>query len=231
MTTVIAFGDSLVQGVVNPNGRPTISRTSFVKLCEKKLGISVLNKARLGCTVERGEEIFDRFIDTVRSSDARYVVFDFGGNDCDFDWKRVCDHPDEKIGPYVDRASFRAHYRSLIQKVRTEGKEPILLSLPPIVSEKFFKWISRGLCEETILRFLGGDVGYLADWHMSYNLAVFNLALEQKVRIIDISSCFLQEKNYKDFFSIDGIHPNEEGHALIAETICAYVRDGNLNGS
>ena len=31
---------------------------------------------------------------------------------------------------------------------------------------------------------------------------------------------FLLERNYREMFCDDGIHPNERGHRLIADTIC-----------
>ena len=56
-----------------------------------------------------------------------------------------------------------------------------------------------------------------------YNLAVCRLALQQQVPLIDISSAFLQAGNYQKYICEDGIHPNEQGHKLIEETISRYT--------
>ena len=42
------------------------------------------------------------------------------------------------------------------------------------------------------------------------------------VPVIDISSVFLEQRHLDDFYCQDGMHPNEAGHALIAETIMGY---------
>ncbi|MBE6830962.1 MAG: SGNH/GDSL hydrolase family protein [Ruminococcaceae bacterium] len=98
----------------------------------------------------------------------------------------------------------------------------MLLSLPPIDAQRYFAWISRGLNAENILRFLG-DIEYIYRWHEMYNLAVYRLAMDQGVPLIDISSAFLKTGNFQDLICEDGIHPNENGHRLIGQTIEKYA--------
>lgn len=56
-----------------------------------------------------------------------------------------------------------------------------------------------------------------------YNMAVWGLGAEKRIPVIDITSPFLKRKDYRDYLCSDGIHPNEDGHMLIADAICDYV--------
>ena len=40
------------------------------------------------------------------------------------------------------------------------------------------------------------------------------------VPVIDVTSAFLYHKTFSDYMCADGIHPNEKGHRLIADTVC-----------
>ena len=60
-------------------------------------------------------------------------------------------------------------------------------------------------------------------WHESYNMAVCRIALSQRVPLIDIRSAFLERKNYQSLLCEDGIHPNEEGHAMISSVILSQA--------
>ena len=43
------------------------------------------------------------------------------------------------------------------------------------------------------------------------------------IPIIDITSKFLEIKNYSNLLCDDGIHPNEKGHKIIAEAIKEHI--------
>ena len=61
-------------------------------------------------------------------------------------------------------------------------------------------------------------------WHERYNMEIFRLGVTQRVPVIDITSVFLEKKNHADYLCEDGIHPNDEGHALIETAILEYLR-------
>ena len=54
-------------------------------------------------------------------------------------------------------------------------------------------------------------------------IEVFKLAINKDIPIIDITSKFLEIKNYSNLLCDDGIHPNEKGHKIIAEAIKEYI--------
>ena len=108
-------------------------------------------------------------------------------------------------------------------------KVPVLLSLPPIDSKKYFNKVSTGLNAYNILDWMEGDKQFITNWHERYNIEVFKLAIDNNIPIIDITSVFLEQKNYGKFLCDDGIHPNEQGHQLIAESIKKQLDNYELN--
>lgn len=68
-----------------------------------------------------------------------------------------------------------------------------------------------------------GNKQFLTNWHERYNIEVFKLAIKNKVSIIDITSKFLEQKDYSNLLCNDGIHPTEEGHRIIADSIKEHI--------
>ena len=224
MNKIFAFGDSIMKGIVlntSQLGEGTvkyiISDQGFVNRVGSSGGFTIRNLSRFGSTILGGLNNFDRHLREIRPGDR--VVLEFGGNDCNFDWKAVAANPVAKHTPEVSLTQFHDLYVRLIEKVRAVGAVPILLSLPALLPQRFFDFVSKGLDRDNIMKWLGGDVGYISNWHEQYNLEVFKLASQYHVQVIDITSIFLERRALGDFYCADGMHPNEAGHALIAETI------------
>ena len=64
---------------------------------------------------------------------------------------------------------------------------------------------------------------FLTNWHERYNIEVFKLAINKDIPIIDITSKFLEIKNYSNLLCDDGIYLNEKVHKIIAEAIKEYI--------
>ncbi|MBO4689075.1 MAG: SGNH/GDSL hydrolase family protein [Clostridiales bacterium] len=229
METITAFGDSVLKGVIYEDEHYKVSDSSFQKICEESFGIVIENKAKFGSTISKGESIFERNLDTIRHSSGKYVVLEFGGNDCDFNWKEVAETPDEEHLPMSTIENFTATYSAIIKEIKEMGKIPVLLSLPPIDSARYFKQISRGLNGENIMRWMREDRQYITNWHERYNIEIFKLAIANEVPVIDITSVFLEKKNYSYYLCEDGIHPNVKGHRLIAQAIKDHVTRRNIS--
>ncbi len=216
---VCAFGDSVLRGVVRDSIRQKyeIIKNNLLNIFDEKSCVSCKNYAKHGSTVLDGDHSFDVHLSEVKQSD--YVFLLFGGNECNFNWDEVEKHPTANHQPACPVQQFQKRYSDLINKIKKQQKIPVLFSLPPINAQRYFDFITRTRSKKNILKFLCGDVQVIYRWHEMYNLAIFKIAMENNVRIVDITSAFLEKYNYWDYLCEDGIHPNEKGHALIAKII------------
>lgn len=226
MNNIFAFGDSIMKGiVVSPSQldegvvKYVISNQGFMSRVGDSGGTVIRNLSRFGSTIFGGLNNIDRHLREIKPGDR--VVLEFGGNDCNFDWKAIASDPLGAHKPQVGLMQFHELYVSAIEKIRSVGATPVMLSLPALLPQRFFEFVSKGLDKENILRWLGGDVNYISNWHEQYNLEIFKIAAELQVQVIDISTVFLALRSLGDYYCSDGMHPNEAGHALIAEVVLA----------
>ena len=220
--SVCIFGDSVAKGVVldGVSKKYVLLKDSFANLVKSGAHFGVKNYSRFGSTVTKGQEILTKRLGELKNYDC--VALEFGGNDCDFNWAEVAAEPDAEHRPNTPLGVFVQKYTQMVREVRAAGSEPVVLSLPPIDARRYFAWVSRGLNAGNILHFLG-DVEHIYRWHEMYNVAVLRVADETHTPLVDISSAFLETRNYQELICDDGIHPNGRGHELIARTIGSVV--------
>lgn len=211
---VCILGDSVAKGVVldDARGRYIFAKESAARLFAQDGGMEVDNLASFGCTVTKGEEMLQKC--GPRIGDYDYTVLEFGGNDCDFDWKSVSDDRRRRIS--AKRRSKRSSKSTPVCSRRSSasGGKPVVLNLPPIDSGRYFRWISRNLSPSRILRFLK-EVGFIGRWQEMFNIAAVQVASAAGVPVIDIRSAFLAQPDFRSYLCADGIHPNEAGQKLI----------------
>ena len=116
------FGDSIGKGIVydKERGRYVPTENSFVRLVGEEEKIDIENFSRFGCTVTRGEQIF-------------------GGNDSDYNWKKIADDPDAEHSPNTPLSVFVETYKKVIGEIKKLGKIPVILNLPPVDARKYFR--------------------------------------------------------------------------------------------
>jgi acyl-CoA thioesterase I len=219
------WGDSVAKGVVldAARGRYVLLRENFAAGASLRLGFTFENRAKFGCTVAQGREILKRSLESDPFCDV--AVLEFGGNDCDFDWREVAEAPDEEHVPKTTLAEFLSVYREMVQLLRARGTEVFLMTLPPLDAVRYFAWIVRGgLSAKNILHWLG-DVQTIYRWHERYNLAVWELSRETGCSVIDVRRAFLERRDYRTLLCEDGIHPNEAGHAVIERVLVAFANE------
>lgn len=227
MKQIIALGDSIVRGIVldksqdNLKYRYTQLDENFVAICSAQLGCVIKNFGMFGNTTLRALHNLDRHKSAIES--AEYVIMEFGGNDCDHHWSEIADNPSAEHHPFISIPQYSEQLHELIASVQSLGAKPILLSLPPIIADKYFDTFTKDMSREqrdNVLLWLNGCLENITQWHDMYNLALFKLASDAGVEVIDITTPFLVKRDYRTLFCNDGIHPNALGHKLIAETIC-----------
>ncbi|NLK87479.1 MAG: SGNH/GDSL hydrolase family protein [Clostridiaceae bacterium] len=217
--SICIFGDSIMKGVIFDaiKGRYIFLKNSFLNILGmRNTNIKVDNFAKFGCTITVGRKLIEKHAEKLPGYE--YTALEFGGNDCDFDWKAISEDPDALHIPKTPIDVFEKNYSDIIDHVASKGSKPVLFSLPPLNAHRYFSWISRGLNADNILRWLG-DEEHIYRWHEMYNIAVLKLAAVKGVALIDIRRAFLETRNYLTLLCEDGIHPNEAGHTLISEVI------------
>ena len=122
--------------------------------------------------------------------------------------------------------TFRSIYRNLIERIRKLGSKPVLMTLPLIDDKRFFNFVTRNMGEcdrNNVLSWLGGQQERIRNYHDMYSLAVYQIGYQERVPVLDITSPFLHNRDYLPYLCCDGIHPSQEGHNLIAESVTAQL--------
>ena len=223
----LLYGDSISKGVVYDEEKQkyTLLEESYPNILQSKLKGVVHNAGKFGNTVLRAA---GRLQNDVLKKDPDIVIIEFGGNDCDFNWEEIAKNPLEQHNPNTDFNIFQKTLKSLIDSLNASGIIPVLMTLPPLDCDRYFKWISKSssIMGDKILTWLG-SVSKIYWWQERYNSAIISTAQETKTRCIDIRSAFLKTPDYRQFLCIDGIHPNNQGHRLIADKILEYINNGH----
>lgn len=212
----IVLGDSVSKGIVfdEAKGRYVPTPKNFINQVADFMGVAVKNISMYGATVLKGLQLWDRFSEKL--PEPGLCIMEFGGNDCDYLWSEISEEPDKPHWSNVPPERFIEAYRELIEKVKAKGWTPVILSLPPLDAARYFETLSKKLDKSKIMYWLGGTTQTIYQWHESYNAALPNLAEATGSIFLDIRQPFLQRRHPGRFICADGIHPNEEGHNLIA---------------
>ena len=219
---ITLYGDSILKGVLLENGRYTINR-EWEERFQLRYGGNLRNRSRFGCTIRKAMSVIRR--DSEKSYEpGEYALLEFGGNDCDYDWEKISNEPARDYDCNTPPEDFMSCYREAIRLVRQSKRTPILLTLPPIHSERYLRFICRnGLSRENILRWLG-DVDAIYRWQREYSKMVEQVAQEEHVKLIDLRSAFMVDGRFADdLLCADGIHPSRSGQRVIYDSLCAAV--------
>lgn len=221
---ILLYGDSIMRGIVYNDAikKYTVLSNAFWNILASKINATLTNAARFGNTL--GRAIKKLYQDITRAK-PDVVLFELGGNDCDFNWDEIAANPDAHHKPKTDFDEFQKVYEEVIKNLYSMNILPVLLTLPPIDSERYFSWISKGdpVAAKNILKWLG-DVEEIYKWQAKYNKALHKVAEKTDTVIIDIREEFMKG-NHSDYLCSDGIHPNEKGHRLIAKQIENFIRN------
>ena len=221
---ILVTGDSIAKGIVYDTDRRRYahSRKGFCDLVAPYLAGPLKNTARFGNTIRPG---FDRLRRDIPAFKPDIVLIEFGGNDCNFDWDEVAAAPDRDHIPSTPIPEYERILDETILYCLEHGATPVLMSLPPLDAERFFRWVGRDEpMQKSILKWLG-TVMHIYWWHEQYSAAIQQAALKHRAGYIDMRRAFLARGDFRDHICIDGMHPNEQGHFLMARACLSYIRD------
>ena len=220
---IYLLGDSLSKGITfdKERGRFAILKESFFNLLRPKFMTEVINISRLGRTLSDARAALEQQI-LLRKP--RAVAIELGGNDCDFNWDEVAREPTGSHECKTPFVQFEQGIRDLVTRLLHENILPVLINLPPIDADRYFRFICRDdpKMEKGIMSFLG-SVTHIYWWHERFSSVIGKIAEEMGTRFIDIRGSFLYQEDYRNYLCEDGIHPNAMGHKLIAECIHEFM--------
>ncbi|MBN1776478.1 MAG: SGNH/GDSL hydrolase family protein [Clostridiales bacterium] len=224
-TAISIWGDSIMRGVIfDPvKKRYTFLRDSAVELFSRRFSVPITNHSRFGCTATRA---FSPLVKSLESDGASgLILLEFGGNDCDYDWKEVSRDPLKKHQSNTPIEKFEESMRGMIRAIRAAGSRPVTMSLPPIHAERYFDAISSlaEVIPSRIMEFLH-DKQVIYRRQELYSSRVCRIAEEMDVPLVDVRTKFLELDRLDDYLCMDGIHPNEKGQALIQEEFASRYR-------
>lgn len=220
MKRILIFGDSIMRGVYYSEeaGRHKLYGERLKNL--KETGWDVKNCSIMGATIGTGRELIAKRL--TNPAENTTVIFEYGGNDCDFRWCDISENPKGEFSPNTPYEKFVSTYGECIEYARRLGAKVHICNLVPLDSDKYMNWISRGLNHENIRSWLG-DTSMLYRWHEYYNRTAEMIAYKFSCPLIDIRSPFLLSHNYSNLLSPDGIHPTVEGHHVIDRLIAEAI--------
>ena len=215
------WGDSLARGIIynETSRRYAISRERCATRLQTALDCKLENHATMGATVLDGLALFERFTPVPGA----LCVVEFGGNDCDLNWKAVSEEPDKPITPKVPLETFEEGLTVFVEKIRARDMKPLLVTPLPLHAERYFRWVSRGLDSDAVLKALG-DVYHIYRWQERYAIAVRNAARSTHCRLLDLRDAFLAQPDYEQLMCLDGIHPNDAGHRVLSDVVLKQLR-------
>lgn len=205
--TVVAFGDSTTA----VRGNTTV----YAMLLEDELrGVKVINAGVSGNTTAMARARFDK---EVLAHKPKVVVVQFGINDAAVDvWKKPA-----ATGPRVKLDQYVANMAYFIDTLKASGAQVIVMSPNPL------RWTEK-------LKELYGKPPYRPEDVEGFNgllvrycEALEKVAREKGVTYFDLQAGYRAEAKKLgvevDKLLQDGMHPNDEGHRMVANLLRAKI--------
>lgn len=224
--TVLLWGDSLAKGVVwnGERCRHTYAHETAAEVAGRELDIHIINRARFGYTAPQGLALMERDLANGVTADA--AVIEFGGNDSNFDWAAISEHPEAEHLPNTLPHVFADTLRRMVTLLRDKGIRPILMTLPPIDAEKYFRFlVGDKLNADNILKWLG-DKQRIYRFQEMYSLLIERVARQMQCALVDLRQACLFDREMFCLICDDGLHLTEEGQRYVGARIAALVREG-----
>lgn len=213
------LGDSITAGA-----GASVHANCYVKAVESILGCEVCNFGVGGTRiatqrVPSEESMYDEhFMLRAEKMGAADFVFVFGGTN-DYG------HGDAELGKMGDTSEYTfygAFYTLATYLVNKYSRERVCFILP---IPRYNQNSPLGSPErQSMKRFLGTEIHLFSEYVEAEREVLSSLG----INYLDLSDIFPEPKSpgASELF-IDGLHPNDKGHRLIAEKIADYVRSAN----
>jgi len=210
-TTIVAFGDSTTatRGQLNIYAKRLAAAPTL-----QPFDLKIINAGVGGNNTSLASKRFER---DVLMHHAGIVIIQFGINDAAVDVWRT---PPATL-PRISLHQFEVNLQHFITAVQSQGAQVILMTPNPM------RWTTK-------LKTLYGKAPYTVDEPDGFNrllvkyaASVRKLASAHKVPLVDVYHIF-QDYNKQpnqsiDTLLLDGMHPNDRGHQIIAKLLIREI--------
>lgn len=212
---IVMFGDSTTAA------RANVSKVYSERVQEALLGSgSAITVANAGISSNTTRDAKKRLVSNVLDLKPRIVVMQFGINDSAIDvWKKP---PASK--PRIPLTEFKENLSSMIRQCRDQKASVILMTTNPL------RWTPRlkDLYGKSPYRVDAAD-GFDSPSLARYNDMIVQISQELKVPLVNIHAAypeFAKAHNTEiDGLLLDGMHPNDLGHQLVAEQLMPLIKN------
>lgn len=212
--TISIIGDSIMRGVIFDEiaKKYRFLQESAANLFAKSNKVEIQNFSRFGQTSVNALTK----LPTMLEAESDLFLIELGGNDCDQKWDEVIDDPTNFHEANVPLENFKNNILQIIEKIRSIGKIPVVMTLPPIDGDKYFDWIVNGDSSRAN-RLMGwlGDKNLIYRTQEKYAEALERIAVMSNVQVVPVREKLLDIHKYSDFMCIDGIHLNGRGQEFV----------------
>jgi lysophospholipase L1-like esterase len=215
------FGDSILKGIQvdTENKRYCINNHIDIEQISTKHQVVINNYSLFGCTIRKGCLMLQKRIENGKFYDI--VVIEYGGNDCDFNWKEIAGNPEAEHAPNTPLDVFFHTCCQIIGILKKNCIVPILTNLPPLEPQRFFDWFCKGLNKDNVLKWLG-SINTIYRVQETYSRMIEKIAAATKTNLVDLRSAFLEHRRIDTLLCEDGTHPNSDGQKIITETFLNF---------
>lgn len=215
--SVIVWGDSILKGIISSEDLTQIrpSEINALQMAGEKLAIEINNKSIYGAHIIKLQSTQTKNLNKGLAADI--ALIESGTNDCDYEWNDVCTKPFSEITQKVPLADFKRIASEMVDTSRENKITPVLVTAPDLAIPYWKEYITRGLDKEKIAQFIGHDPYVLLRNQEEYMEALRQIAKEKNVQLIDMRVEFRKTSDPMSLMCKDGVHPNIEGHKLMAD--------------
>lgn len=215
MKNIYFFGDSIGQGAVcGEDGSYHVCADNWTAALPAG-AYTVKNYSGFGFTAEKGLQKLRKAADTEPGS---LCLIEFGGNDCDLNWKEVAEDPAVYHPAKLEPDRFAGLLETFVSEARERSLRPVLLTPPPLLADRYFAWVTKKNDPEAVLRYLT-DAAHMCRQQESYANLIRYTAQNLACPLIDARQTFLRQEKLPLLYCVDGIHLNEKGQKLYGEVL------------
>lgn len=215
---IICFGDSITRGVSYVNGRLRILKKNYPTVLQKLVtGNSEAEVVNKGVFNDTSDLLVQRLGKDVLAEKPNCAIIGVGGNDCNFKWDEVAQHPEKEHDAIVPIDRYLDNIKKMSKILKQAGITPVILTLPPLDPVRYYQFISDKY--GTAISHWISTRGGIEHWHSLYNRSLKKWLGQSEIPHIDVRTSLKKAGDLCELISEDGIHLTEEGYKAMGKII------------